>query len=201
MLKFFKTAKNNRIENILEEEQNFATLISPCYGDPKNRDVLSGGWIHRDLFQKHNEFVKADNNELYIRGGPHFHIALDNLRVKACIMSCGGLCPGTNVVVRELVMALRYNYGVPEIYGIKWGFLGFTKKECWIKLEPEDVKEIHLLGGTVLGTSRTGFDGEQIIKQLIKNDVNMIFFIGGYGTHRGIKELSKILKEKKKKII
>ena len=201
MLKFFKTAKNNRIENILEEEQNFATLISPCYGAPKNRDVLSGGWIHRDLFQKHNEFVKADNNELYIRGGPRFHIALDNLRVKACIMSCGGLCPGTNVVVRELVMALRYNYGVPEIYGIKWGFLGFTKKECWIKLEPEDVKEIHLLGGTVLGTSRTGFDGEQIIKQLIKNDVNMIFFIGGYGTHRGIKELSKILKEKKKKII
>ena len=43
-------------------------------------------------------------------------------------------------------MALRYNYGVAEIYGIKWGFLGFTKKDCWIKLEPEDVKEIHLLG-------------------------------------------------------
>ena len=98
-------------------------------------------------------------------------------------------------------MALRYNYGVAEIYGIKWGFLGFTQKECWIKLEPEDVKHIHLLGGTVLGTSRRGFDGEEISKQLIKNNVNMVFFIGGDGTHRGIKELSKILKEKKKKII
>ena len=162
---------------------------------------MSGGWIQRELFQKHNVTVKADDGEQYIRGGPRFHIALDNLRVKACIMSCGGLCPGTNVVIRELVMALRYNYGVAEIYGIKWGFLGFTKKDCWIKLEPEDVKEIHLLGGTVLGTSRTGFDGEEISKQLIKNNINMVFFIGGDGTHRGVKELSKILKEKKKKII
>ena len=116
-------------------------------------------------------------------------------------MSCGGLCPGINVVIRELVMALRYNYGVAEIYGIKWGFLGFTKKDCWVKLNPDDVKEIHLLGGTVLGTSRSGFDGEEISKQLIKNNINMVFFIGGDGTHRGIKELSKILKEKKKKII
>ena len=183
-------------------------MKSPCYGDPKNRDVLSGGWIRRDLFQKHNELVKADNGELYIRGGPRFHIALDNLRVRACIMSCGGLCPGINVVIRELVMALRYNYGVAEIYGIKWGFLGFTKKDCWVKLNPEDVKEIHLLGGTVLGTSRSGFDGEEISKQLIKNNIkliknniNMVFFLGVDGNHRGIKELFKILKEKKKKII
>ena len=116
-------------------------------------------------------------------------------------MSCGGLCPGINVVIRELVMALRYNYGVAEIYGIKWGFLGFTKKDCWVKLNPDDVKEIHLLGGTVLGTSRSGFDGEEISKQIIKNNINMVFFIGGDGTHRGIKELSKIFKEKKKKIV
>ena len=116
-------------------------------------------------------------------------------------MSCGGLCPGINVVIRELVMALRYNYGAAEIYGIKWGFLGFTKKDCWVKLDPEDIKEIHLLGGTVLGTSRSGFDGDEIAREIIKRNINMIFFIGGDGTHRGIKELSKIFKEKKKKII
>ena len=116
-------------------------------------------------------------------------------------MSCGGLCPGINVVIRELVMALRYNYGAAEIYGIKWGFLGFTKKDCWVKLDPEDIKEIHLLGGTVLGTSRSGFDGDEITREIIKRNINMIFFIGGDGTHRGIKELSKIFKEKKKKII
>ena len=116
-------------------------------------------------------------------------------------MTGGGLCPGINVVIRELVMALKYNYGVTEIYGVKWGFLGFTKKDCWIKLDPEEVKEIHLLGGTVLGTSRSGFNGEEIAEQLIKNNVNMVFFIGGDGTHRGIKELSKILKKKNEKIV
>ena len=116
-------------------------------------------------------------------------------------MTCGGLCPGINVVIRELVMALRYNYGVAEIYGIKWGFLGFTKKECWVKLEPEDIKEIHLLGGTVLGTSRSGFDGDEISRELIKRNINMVIFIGGDETHRGIRELDKIFKEKKKKII
>ena len=141
--------------------------------------MLSGGWIQRGLFQKIDECVKADDGQRYIRGGPRFHIALDNLRVKACIMSCGALCPGINVVIRELVMALRYNYGVAEIYGIKWGFLGFTKKDCWVKLDPEDIKEIHLLGGTVLGTSRSGFEGEEISREVIKRNINMIFFIGG----------------------
>ena len=116
-------------------------------------------------------------------------------------MTCGGLCPGINVVIRELVMALRYNYGVSEIYGIKWGFYGFLKKDCWIKLSPEDVKHIHLLGGTVLGTSRYGFEGNKIAEVLIKNKVDMVFFIGGDGTHRGINELNKIFKAKKKKII
>ena len=98
-------------------------------------------------------------------------------------------------------MALRYNYGVAEIYGIKWGFLGFTKNDYWVKLDPEDIKEIHLLGGTVLGTSRSGFEGEKIYKELVKRNINMVFFIGGDGTHRGIRELAKIFKEKKKKII
>ena len=102
-------------------------------------------------------------------------MALDNLRIKACIMTCGGLSPGINVVIRELVMALRYYYDVAEIYGIKWGFLGFTQKEYQIKLDPEEVKQIHLLSGTVLGTSRRGFDGEEISKLLIKNSVKMIF--------------------------
>lgn len=83
-------------------------------------------------------------------------MALDNEKVKACIVTCGGLCPGLNVVVRELVMSLRYNYGVQDIYGIKWGYSGFYDDESWVRLTPEDVKEIHTQGGTVLGTSRGG---------------------------------------------
>ena len=116
-------------------------------------------------------------------------------------MTCGGICPGMNVVIRELVMAMRYNYGVSEIYGIKWGFHGFLKDKFWVKLNPEDVKHIHLLGGTVLGTSRYGFEGNRIADILIKKKIDMVFFIGGDGTHLGMIELSKIFKARKKKII
>ena len=106
-----------------------------------------------------------------------------------------------NVVIRELVMAMRYNYGVSEIYGIKWGFHGFLNDKFWVKLNPEDVKHIHLLGGTVLGTSRYGFEGNRIADILIKKKIDMVFFIGGDGTHLGMIELSKIFKARKKKII
>ena len=116
-------------------------------------------------------------------------------------MTCGGICPGMNVVIRELVMAMRYNYGVSEIYGIKWGFHGFLKDKFWVKLNPEDVKHIHLLGGTVLGTSRYGFEENQIEKKKKKKKIDMVFFIGGDGTHLGMIELSKIFKARKKKII
>ena len=87
-MEYWKNNKDkniNKIENILDDDS----------------DVFSGGWIDRNLFQKYNEYVKAENGELYIRGGPRFHMALDNLRIKACIITCGGLSPVINVVIRE----------------------------------------------------------------------------------------------------
>jgi len=38
--------------------------------------------------------------------------------VKACIVTCGGLCPGINTVIREIVCGLWTQYGVREIFGI-----------------------------------------------------------------------------------
>lgn len=49
------------------------------------------------------------------------------LAVKAAIVTCGGLCPGLNTVIRELVMCLHYNYGVDTIYGVEGGYRGFKK--------------------------------------------------------------------------
>lgn len=197
---FNKRLDVTKIENILSDEPEPTTYISPCYGDPKNRDVMSGGFIHRQFFMKIGETVKSDQGETYILAGPRYHVALDSESVTACIVTCGGLCPGLNVVIREIVMALRFNYGVQTTYGIKWGYQGFYEEE-WIKLVPDDVKEIHTEGGTILGTSRGGFDGQKIAAALKKKKVNMVFLIGGDGTHRGIKELSKIFREQKEKVI
>jgi 6-phosphofructokinase 1 len=79
-----------------------------------------------------------------MKSGPRKEIYFEPKSVKAAIVTCGGLCPGLNVVVRELVMTLWFNYGVKTVYGIKWGYRGFYEDEnYWIKLEPSVVGDIH----------------------------------------------------------
>lgn len=47
--------------------------------------------------------------------------------MRACIVTCGGLCPGLNTVIREIVCGLSHMYGVQEILGIvvSWHSLWF----------------------------------------------------------------------------
>lgn len=79
---------------------------------------------------------------------------------RVAIVTCGGLCPGQNVVVKSLVNCLQNAYGVKEIYGIKWGYKGFYEDfpKNWIKLTNKEVENIQKIGGTILGSSRGGFD-------------------------------------------
>lgn len=88
--------------------------------------------------------------------------------MKAAIVTCGGLCPGLNVVIREVVMSLHFNYGATEIYGVQWGYKGFytNPDKNWVKLTPTKVKNIHKLGGTILGSSRGGFNADKILDSL-----------------------------------
>ncbi len=114
-------------------------------------------------------------------------------------MTCGGLCPGLNVVIRELFMSLHYNYEVSEVFGIKWGYKGFYTdvEKNWIKLTPEVVKNIHKEGGTILGSSRGGFDADKIIDSLLEKHITQVYIIGGDGTHRGINALQQRAIERK----
>lgn len=135
----------------------------------------------------------------FIKAGPRQHVFFDPKQVKAAIVTCGGLCPGLNVVIREIVMSLYFNYGAKEIYGINWGYKGFYTDvdKNWIQLTPKVVKNIHKQGGTILGSSRGGFDADKILNGLMKKGVNQVYLIGGDGTHRGINELIKRAIERK----
>jgi 6-phosphofructokinase 1 len=175
--------------------------MNPCYGDPSLRDVVHGGFIGENAFLKPDSFYHPEMGFGFQRAGPRLHVAFEPKDVRVIIVTCGGLCPGLNVVIRELVMSLWYNYGVQTIYGIKWGYGGIYDEKCWLRLTPSEVKDIHYMGGTILGTSRGGFDGEKIANALEKNGINMMFTIGGDGTHRGIMALSKELKKRDSKII
>ncbi len=104
-----------------------------------------------------------------MKAGPRKDIFYDPSKVKCAIVTCGGLCPGLNVVIREIVMSLWFNYEVKDIYGIKWGYKGFYTdiEQNWIKLTPTVVSSIHKEGGTILGSSRGGFDEDKILNALI----------------------------------
>ena len=97
--------------------------------------------------------------------GPRKDIFFDPSKTKAAIVTCGGICPGLNNVIRALVMGLYYTYGVKNILGIKYGLQGFVAKfgHQTIQLTPELVTDIHDQGGTILGTSR----GEQNTDEIV----------------------------------
>jgi len=149
----------------------------------------------------------------YKKAGPKTHLYYDPKKVKPVIVTCGGVCPGLNVVIREVVMMLCHGYGVKEVLGVKYGFEGFWKEtsdgDCYVKLVPElkrerdkkdkkiiVVQDLHTRGGTILGTSRGGFDGEKIADAVEAKGINQIFAIGGDGTHRGLLRLSKIFRRR-----
>lgn len=120
----------------------------------------------------------------YHRAGPRQTICFDPARVRAAIVTCGGLCPGLNTVIRELVVGLWELYGVREIYGVHSGYRGFYSADP-IRLEPKMVEDWHKRGGTVLATSRGGFDLHKIVDAIEARGFNQVYIIGGDGTMRG----------------
>lgn len=122
----------------------------------------------------------------FVQAGPRQNLHFDPSNVNAAIVTCGGLCPGLNNVIRELTHSLHYLYGANKVYGITGGFHGFYEADYQpILLTNELVENIHHDGGTVLRSSRGGFDIDKILRFLRDYDIQQLYIIGGDGTHRG----------------
>lgn len=124
---------------------------------------------------------------LFEVAGPRERLFFDPKKTRAGIVTCGGLCPGLNNVIRSLVLQLYHGYGVREILGFTNGYQGL---DPWrgsepIPLTPEFVEDIHKEGGTVLNTSRGPVDVSVAVDNLIRRKVDILFVIGGDGTQRG----------------
>ncbi|KAJ9678754.1 hypothetical protein PVL29_020830 [Vitis rotundifolia] len=118
------------------------------------------------------------------RAGPREKVYFKSEEVRACIVTCGGLCPGINTVIREIVCGLNYMYGVHDILGIEGGYRGFYSKNT-IQLTPKVVNDIHKRGGTFLRTSRGGHDTNKIVDNIQDRGINQVYIIGGDGTQKG----------------
>jgi len=123
--------------------------------------------------------------------GPRPKVFFDGGIVRAAVVTCGGLCPGINNVIRTLVMELHYRYSVRSILGIRYGYRGFIPKLGYepIPLTPDYVKDIHERGGSILSSSRGEQDTGLIVDFLQKKGISLLFTIGGDGTLRGAWEI------------
>eukprot|EP00177_Eucheuma_denticulatum_P008805 GFKZ01015991.1.p1 GENE.GFKZ01015991.1~~GFKZ01015991.1.p1 ORF type:complete len:598 (+),score=78.33 GFKZ01015991.1:131-1795(+) len=135
----------------------------------------------------------------FFRAGPRKELAFHpGNQVKACIVTCGGLCPGLNSVIRELVITMSLMYGVKHISGIPYGYRGFYSTQLRIMdLTPDKVQGIHHEGGSILGSSRGGHDTKRICDSIMSMGYNQIYIIGGDGTHRGAVKIFEELKKRK----
>ncbi|KAK3007157.1 hypothetical protein RJ639_017237 [Escallonia herrerae] len=137
----------------------------------------------------------------YHRAGPRKEVYFrPSGHVSAAIVTCGGLCPGMNTVIRELVVGLWELYGVRDIFGVKSGYRGFYSGEAAVRLDPKMVHNWHRRGGTLLETSRGGFDLDKIVNAIQDRGFNQVYIIGGDGTMRGAVKIFNEVRRRKLEI-
>jgi 6-phosphofructokinase 1 len=125
-------------------------------------------------------------------GGPRERLFFDPASLACGIVTCGGLCPGLNDVIRAIVLSLSYHYGVRRIYGFRFGFEGLVEGSGHepIQLTPEVVNRIHEAGGSILGSSRGPQPPAAMVDRLEDLGIGILFAIGGDGTLRGAHAIS-----------
>jgi 6-phosphofructokinase 1 len=136
------------------------------------------------------------------KAGPRENIYFEPAKTKVGIVTCGGLCPGLNNVIRSVVNELYYRYGISRVLGIQYGYEGLipANNHPVIELTAPMVDYIHLSGGTFLGSSRGHQDVEKMVDTLEIMNINVLFCIGGDGTLRGAHAIHKEIEKRKLKI-
>ena len=126
------------------------------------------------------------------RAGPLAKIFHDPNWTRVGIVTAGGLCPGLNNVIKGLVEILAFDYGVKNIFGIRFGYAGLNPDFAYqpILLDPDTVDTIHELGGTILGSSRGQQPTDVIVDTLVRMNINVLFCIGGDGSLRCARDVA-----------
>ncbi|CAB4297002.1 unnamed protein product [Prunus armeniaca] len=177
---------------VLEDVPHLCDYLSdlPTYPNPLQFNpaysVVKQYFVNVDdtVAQKIVVHTDSPRGTHFRRAGPRQKVYFDSDEVHACIVTCGGLCPGLNTVIREIVCGLYHMYGVNKVLGIDGGYKGFYARNT-IDLTPKVVNDIHKRGGTILGTSRGGHDTSKIVDSIQDRGINQVYIIGGDGTQKG----------------
>jgi 6-phosphofructokinase 1 len=149
--------------------------------------------LYHDKVEVLKAAIEADQEPLsFEMAGPRGRIYFDPSKLKCGIVTCGGLCPGLNDVIRAIVLGLFYHYDVKTVFGFRYGYEGLTycHGHTPLELTPEIVKDIHKMGGSVLASSRGPQDVCEMVDTLERMNVGLLFTIGGDGTLRGAQAIA-----------
>ena len=132
------------------------------------------------------------------KAGPRQKIFFDPRKTRAAIVTCGGLCPGLNNVIRSAFLELHHNYGVREVLGIRHGYQGLTfKAPPPLVLTPELVDHIHRDGGSILSSSRGQQDIAEMVDYLANRQIDILLCVGGDGTQKGTHAIAEEIARRK----
>jgi 6-phosphofructokinase 1 len=168
---------------------NVASLGIPQFPSPLRRFVNDGLWVPEHIVRRPG--VKAGEELLFELAGPREKIFFNPAITCAGIVTCGGLSPGLNDIIRSIYLELHHSYGVKKVLGFRSGYRGLDPG-CGdepVRLTSEHVDSIHQQGGTILGTSRGPVDPTAAADNLIRLGLDVLFTIGGDGTQRGALKL------------
>jgi 6-phosphofructokinase 1 len=178
-------------------------VLSTKLGDSLANYVGDDEFVRFDVDASEGDQGSLSRRQLFEKAGPRQLIYFAPSHVHAGIVTCGGLCPGINDVIRAIVRCLWFRYGVRRITGIRYGYRGFLPEyNIGIRpLDPEAVDEVHKVGGTFLGSSRGG--GERIsdiVDSIERLNLNILFTIGGDGTQKGAVAIAEEIEKRDLKI-
>ena len=197
-------------ENVLQNPDNFnfeiQKLGEAAHANPSSQEIFiedSERIIFSSQVKNLNHQLKTCKNlPAFEKAGARKKIFHHPESTRAAIITCGGLCPGLNNVIKGLVNVLEQDYGVKEIIGIRYGYKGLTEKSNHepMQLNSSVVDQIHKQGGTILGSSRGNQDPEAMVDELQKRKINLLFCIGGDGTLKGAQAIAEAANKRQAKI-
>jgi 6-phosphofructokinase 1 len=179
------TAEHFMVRTLGEPRFRSPLGFSTVQGDGIGNFILDGTRVRAKI-----EILPGENprDDLFFeKAGPREFLYFDPAKTRAAIVTCGGICPGINNVIRALVLELSLHYGAREILGARYGYEGLNPAVGLppIPLDPDSVDDIHQHGGSVLGTSRGSQDPRAVVAFLRRERIGILFCVGGDGTHRG----------------
>ncbi len=164
-----------------------ATVRSPLRLNSRSGDLV-GNFVGDDVRVRYQAEVGGANEDLlFEKAGPRERIFFEPATTTAAIVTCGGLCPGLNTVIRSAFMELHHHYGVARVLGIRYGYRGLNPEQAEppLELNHDVVDHIHAHGGSILGSSRGDHPIERMVDQLERLRVSLLLTVGGDGTQRG----------------